>query len=384
MAFRSRGIIASLMVLVVLASGTMVAFSASAAKGPPPPEWTVALYVAVDNNLEAAWDQYSIPSLLAIPASKDVNVVAMVDRLSTEGTELIRFSGDTSEVVATYPEMNSGSGETFSFFLDEVEALYPSEKLCVIPWDHGGSWRGFCGDDSQVGLIRMNQFSDALTDAGAFIDVLAFDACIMSATEVAYEAYTTGMVDYIVASEMYVPYDSFPYDLMLTPLTADPAAAPEDLCTMMLDGWEAYYHNGRKLNLVVTDVSVLGEGLPVFQAWSDALLAGLGTYEAQYATAIAGSIGNDYVGTMVDIYDFCEQVVAYVPDQAIADASTAVMAIVNASVVGIVSGGWAAEMHGLTIWWASLDYLKYLQPYLDQVQFATDAGWGELQTAYVS
>ena len=383
MRFRSRGVAASLMVLVMLVSGTMVAFSASAAHGPPVDAWTVALYVAVDNNLEAAWDQYSIPSLSDIPYSDEVNVVAMVDRLSTDGLEMLQFTGGGYEVVATYPEMNTGDGITFSFFIDEVSAMFPSESLCVIPWDHGGSWRGFCADDSQGGLITMEEFSTALTDAGEHIDVLAFDACVMASTEVVYEAAITDMVDYIVACEMYVPYDSFPYDLMLTPLTENPDATSEELCTIMLDGWEAYYHRGRSLNLVSVDVSAIGDALPTFQAWTAALSDGLETYKAEYTAALDGSISNTYVGYNVDLYDFCEQLLMVVSDQAIIDTTNAVMAVVDSAVLGLTTSGWAAEMHGLSIWWASSDYLKYLAPYIDQVQFATDADWGALQTAYL-
>jgi len=136
------------MVLTVLVSGTMVAFSASAAKSPPVKDWTIALYIAGDNNLEGAWTGYTEPFLLAVPDSKDINIVAMVDLLSTEGTEFVDLSGDTSEVVATYPEMDTGDGETFEFFLEEVAAGYPAEKLCVVAWDHGGSWLGFCSGGS--------------------------------------------------------------------------------------------------------------------------------------------------------------------------------------------------------------------------------------------
>jgi len=59
------------------------------------------------------------------------------------------------------------------------------------------------------------------------------------------------------------------------------------------------------------------------------------------------------------------------------------MAVIDTTVVGITSSGWAAEMHGLSIWWASVDYLKYLPTYILEVQFATDTSWGALQSAYV-
>lgn len=381
--FRSRGMKASLMVVVLLVSGTMLAFSSSAANGPRQDTWTVALYIAADNNLEVAWDMYTLDALLAIPSSKRVNIVAMVDKLSTEGIELLEFSGDAYEVVATYPEMNTGDGATFTFFLDEIGSRYPAQNMCIVPWDHGGSWIGFCSEDAPTkDIITMEEFSTALAEAALPIDILAFDACIMSSVEVAYEASLSGTVKYMVASEMYVPFDGFPYDLMLTPLMANPSATPEELCDMMLAGWDAYYHYGRQVNLVVTDVEAFGDALPAFQAWSDALLEGLDTYRDEYQAALDNTIGNAYAGTNVDVYDLCEQLMLLVPDESVALASADVMSAVDMSVVGLHTSRYVKDMHGLSIWWSSDTYAWVLPRYLDQVQFATDSGWGVFQSAW--
>ena len=392
--FRSSGIRASLIVLVLLVSGTTFAFSASAASGPRTDDWTVALYVGADNNLEVAWDDYSLPALLGIPASKHVNIVALVDRLSTQGLELIEFSGDTYEVVDTWDEMNTGDGATFALFLDTVEELYPAENMCIIPWNHGGSWRGFCSDDSStvtapsgvvVGdIIRMNEFSDALNQAALQIDVLAFDACIMSAVEVSYEAYTTGMVTYMVASEMYVPFDGFPYDLMFAPLAEDPTATPEQLLDLMLLGWDGYYHSGRQLNLVVTNVEAMGASLPAYRAWSDALISGLDENRAAYEAAVTAAIGSDYAGPMPDVHDLCEQLIINVDDVAVQDACRDVMAAVEETVIALHTGGWAQDMHGLSIWWLTFDptYWYHIDQYDEGVAFAEDAGWSAFLRAY--
>ena len=48
---RSRGMKTSLVVLVLLVSGTTFAFSGSAANGPRQDDWTVAIYIASANNL---------------------------------------------------------------------------------------------------------------------------------------------------------------------------------------------------------------------------------------------------------------------------------------------------------------------------------------------
>jgi len=52
---------------------------------PTPVEWTYAMFVNGDNDLEKYWEQFSLPALLNIPASSGLKVVAMMDRMSTQG-----------------------------------------------------------------------------------------------------------------------------------------------------------------------------------------------------------------------------------------------------------------------------------------------------------
>ena len=381
MILRSKGTKASLMVMVVIVSGTAFAFSSSAANGPPEDNWTVALYIASDNNLEIAWDMYTLDALLALPKSKSVNVVAMVDLLSTDTIELLEFSGDTYTVVKTYEDMDTGDGNTFRFFLDEVETMYPAENTCIVPWDHGGSWIGVCSDDNHDSIITMEEFSTALTEAALPIDVLGLDACLMSSVEVAYEASLSDMVTYMVASEKSIPFDGFPYDHMFTPLMEDPTATPEELCEMMLAGWDSYYHYGRMVNLVVTDVRALGDSLPVFQEWSEALIAGLESNRDAYQTAVESAVSSAYAGYIVDVHDLCEQLVVNVEDEAVVEASNAVMVAIEEVVVGLHTSRYVQDMHGLSVWWTTDNYAWLVPRYMLQVQFATDSGWGTFQTA---
>ena len=382
MVVRSAGTKASLMVMVMIVSGTAFAFSSSAANGPPLDNWTVAVYIASDNNLEVAWDMYTLDALLALPSSKKVNVVAMVDLMSTDTIELLEFSGDTYTVIKTYEDMDTGDGDTFRFFLDEVETMYPAENTCIVPWDHGGSWIGVCSDDNYDSIITMEELSTALTEAALPIDVLAFDACLMSSVEVAYEVSLSDTVTYMVASEKSIPFDGFPYDHMFTPLMEDPTATPEELCEMMLAGWDGYYHFGRMVNLVVTDVRALGDSQPVFQEWSEALLNGLVANKDAYQMALESAASSDYAGYIVDMHDLCEQLVMLVEDEAVVEASNAVMAAVEEAVVGLHTSRYVQDMHGLSVWWPSMDYTWLVPRYIEQVQFATDSGWGTFQMVW--
>jgi hypothetical protein len=88
---------------------------------------------------------------------------------------------------------------------------------------------------------------------------------------------------------------------------------------------------------------------------------------------------------MPDVYDLCEQLIINVDDADIQAACLGVMAVIDEAVVGLHTSGWAKDMHGLSIWWATTEsdyYGRFIGRYMDTVQFATDSGWGAFQTAY--
>ncbi|MCJ7607741.1 MAG: clostripain-related cysteine peptidase, partial [Thermoplasmata archaeon] len=200
------------------------------------------MYVAADNNLEMYWDGASLEMMLEIPGSESVCFVAFVDRLSTDGIELVEVSEGTTQVVGEYEEMNTGDGETFSFFLEEVADAYPADHTVIVVWDHGSAWKGCCVDDTSGGdRISLLEMGEGIEDAGTYIDILAFDACACSSIELTYQVAMTGLVGKIVASEELVAGDGFPYDLMFSPLALDSDRTVEQVTQDMLDGWVECY-----------------------------------------------------------------------------------------------------------------------------------------------
>ncbi len=225
--------------------------------------WTLALYINGDNNLEDEWDGTSLPLLLNIPANSEVNIVAMVDLMSTDGTDLVEISGGSWEVVNSYPEKNFGDGATLQWFITEVTTLYPSDNLGVTMWDHGYGWIECSYDETSRDRVRMNEMKAAIEGANVHIDILSFDACNMGNIEVAYEAYTTGLVDYMVGSEESVPFDGYPYDFMWTPVANDETRTPAQVCVDMVNGWGQYYDNTTFNSVTLSAVDVLSIGAGV-------------------------------------------------------------------------------------------------------------------------
>jgi len=353
--------------------------------------WTIALYVDADCNLEMYWDSPSLPYLQNIPASDGLKIVAFVDRLSTEGTEVIEISGSECNVAATYPEMNYGDGATFQWFLSEVGSKYASDHLVVIPWDHGSAWKGFCWDETSLNdHITLDEMGDAIVNAGVYIDILGFDACSCSSIETAYEAASTGLVDLLVASEELVAGDGFPYDLMFTPVALDPSRTPEQVARDMLAGWVASYEPlewAWYSTLGIVDLGVITESLPVMQAWTQQMFEGLAQYTKNYRMALRDSYyvscGSHY---QVDLVDLGRHLIAdpvLAQDEELLAATEAMVELIQKAVIDVYNTETTAAAGGVSIYWGSHNQgWRTSYGVYSTVDFAEDSGWADFLIEY--
>ena len=349
--------------------------------------WTFAIYVSGDNSLEKYWDDVSLPSLLNLPANEMFRIVAFLDRLSTEGTEVIEISGGSWEVVATYPEMDFGSGDTFSWFLQEVDSGYPSDKLAVTAWDHGYAWRYISDDQTSGSRISMPELQMAIEGAGAYIDILAFDACNMAALEVVYQVSLTGLVGIVVASEESVPTTGYPYDLMLTPVALDTARTPEEVAVDMVDGFRAYYEPqtwASTVALSAVSVPAIDASAGVFSLWVETMQSALPLYAGNYKQALMGSYSAWATHYHVDVACLGDALLAdtSIVDEDLRAATSALVTTIDGSVIASWGGRSAEESRGLTLWWGcGGDWKAYSAAYLE-VAFAIDTGWWTFLDAY--
>ena len=377
---------------VMLAPGVSLgSVSSSEAETDSTGTWTIALYVDADCSLEMYWDDPSLPYLLNIPASEGLSIVALVDRLSTEGVEMFEISGGSSEVVKTYDEMNFGDGETFQWFLTEVDTCYPADHLVVIPWDHGSAWKGFCWDDSSDGdHITLQEMEEAIVGAGVYIDILAFDACSCSSIEMAYQAARTGLVELLVASEELVAGDGFPYDLMFTPVALDPSRTPDQVAVDMVDGWIAVYEPlpwAWYCTLGVVDVMEISESMDVLSEWVYQMTEGLPEYTVNYRMALRDSYyvscGSHYQVDMVDLGRHLLADKDLKDNDALLDATEAMIGLIEDAVKYVYNPDRTAACGGVSIYWGSHNqaWRTGLDLYC-AVPFADDTGWGEFLILY--
>jgi hypothetical protein len=378
----AKAVRAAVVVLfIMLVPGILVGLPMRAVAEAGPYEWTIAVYGDADNNLEGAWDKYTHPALMGIPANDKIKVVAAVDRFGTPGTEVVEYTYGSASVAAAYGEKDFGASETLTWFIQEVDSKYPSNRLAVIVWDHGGGWWGVCWDDTNHSYMTMSEMSEAITNAGVRIDILGFDACMMAGIEVVYEAYKTGLVGMMVASEQLVPYAGFPYDLMFSPLAADPSLDEARVADDMVCGWDMYYGSKGWVDLSALDVEALGLiVLNEFVAWKDALQADLGIYGDSYLKAFkkAEMVKRWYI---VDINLFSDSLLGSkaVTDPALIEATEVLLAAIDAA-VGAQSGGSKSPLSGVTLWFGIKgEYANYGLMY-STLTFAQDTGWYSFMT----
>lgn len=197
-------------------------------------EWTVAIYMGGDNNLEDAAVNDLLEMQRGMPAT-GVEVVVLLDRFAdpTDGendwsdTKVLRVrpGSDGSFAVLGEPkERDTGDVTTFASFVTGVMRRFPARHHAVVVWDHGGAWTGVVTDENPVGSGRkktMLSLPDvrsglrtALQASGLLqLDLLVFDACMMGQLEVALAVHD--LASHMVGSEAIVPGTGLPYARVL-------------------------------------------------------------------------------------------------------------------------------------------------------------------------
>ena len=222
------------------------------AKAPSNAAWTVMVYLDGDNNLDP--DAHADMAEMAVVGSTAaVNVVVLLDEFDGPAN-LLKVNAGGSQIVNGFPlngkEADMGDGATLATFVDFVVAKFPAQHYLLDLWDHGDDFRGFAWDDHPYAdgspgddFMTHTEIINAL--AGHHFDILAFDGCVMSNLEVAYEYAARGVsADFLVASEIYIPNQGFAYDTILAPLVANPAMDGLALSRTIVDSYVAFYGDG--------------------------------------------------------------------------------------------------------------------------------------------
>ncbi len=232
---------ACLMVIAAIALPSAAAVPALQDDGK---EWTILVYWDSDNDLEPCADFAMEVWKESFTSDDEVSLIVFMDIISVEGTWIYDIHDGEAHEVEAWGELNCSDPLVFERFLDYGLANYPAEKTMLVMQDHGYAWRGLIRDETDGNRIMlMDHMALAIRNAtarsGAAIDILALDACDVATIEVAYELRDT--VGFLAASELFVPDDGLPYDMILRAMVADPGIEPRELAYDMVDMYMEYY-----------------------------------------------------------------------------------------------------------------------------------------------
>lgn len=246
-------------------------------------EWTLAVYMGADNNLEP----YVLKDLdemeRAIP-EKGVEIIALVDRAEGfsdedgdwKDTRIFRVRPDRqqgikSEVLSTPGEQNLGDPLVLQAFISSAFRTFPARRHALILWNHGGGWEGLVTDDkapgSPQGFDKLtlpelhNAIKRALNDTGLEkIDLVGFDMCLMAQIETAYEL--ENLADVMVGSEAIEPNDGWPYGTII-PIFNNNTISTKEVARRIVAAYDNHYRS--KQEPITTqsafDLSRVGETL---------------------------------------------------------------------------------------------------------------------------
>ena len=255
--------------------------------------WTFLVYLAGDNNLDA-FGRQDLLEMKAVGSTDRVDIVAQFDGMEDGATRRYHLSADRSladDVVEELPEVNTGDPSALVDCVTWALEDYPADRTALILWNHGSGWRdddiyrlagggGRADGDEPRSLVRgigeagvrralfrssiasvleypaevrgilfddtsrdfldsreLRRVLDKLLAArgGRKLDLIGFDACLMSMIEVAYGVRHA--FDIMVGSQEIEPGEGWPYQRILAALVADPDSSAEELGGIIVDAY---------------------------------------------------------------------------------------------------------------------------------------------------
>jgi hypothetical protein len=271
---------------IILMISVVISTSPVLAKGKA--DWTFMVYLDADNNLDA-YAYQNVEMMSTIGSTDHVNVVVLWDKYD-DVANLYKITTSEPELIQGFPlngmEVNMGDPETLNTFLDYTMQHFRASNNILVLWDHGDDHRGCCWDDHPEDHLSHQEITQAL--APFRLEILAFDACVEGMIEVIYEyCWVSTEIDFIVATEGYVPYAGFPYHMILSDLVNNPKMSALALSRIIVDNYITFYEDLRPAS---RHVELAAIALPNF----DYIVQQLGELTEDLETFLEGQNGEAY------------------------------------------------------------------------------------------
>jgi hypothetical protein len=239
-------------------------------------DWTIMVYLAGDNDLES--DAHADLYEMTKAESNDRLAVIVQFDSRQKGTQRYRVQHKRLEPLGgPLPETNTGDPAVLTGFVRWARETYEAQHYLLVLWNHGTGWedvrqdfdwtsiqRDLTGEaldramfastvrkanarlhqDRAIGLdatsrdfLDNDELKRGLADAlaGAKLDVLGFDACLMGMIEIGYQL--RDQARFMVASQEVEPRFGWPYASILQSLYQDPGMAPREVSALIVTAY---------------------------------------------------------------------------------------------------------------------------------------------------
>ena len=386
-------------------------------------QWTWLVYMAGDNNLEAA-GRDDLAEMKQVGSTAEVNILVQFDTEKNETTRY-RIERNRAKVLEQLRGVDCGDPKVLTQFIQWGIKNYPAQHYLLDVWNHGGGWENLPADFNYDNIrlakpsraAKLNRVKRALfrttvkkiderpwqeraiaidcgshdyldnqelrdgvlkaLPAGRKLDILGCDACLMNMLEIAYEMKDTAA--FMVGSEETEPGAGWPYAAILKGLVAKPTMSPANLAkTIVTEYGKSYQKTRETATQSALDLAQIPSAAAAVNELVDALLADL----AKVAGAV--SLARDQAQKFempeyVDLADFAEQLARRLPQnvKVTAAAKKLLTALSLTTGTGLViqnatCGPKVQRAHGVSIY---LPHKEDYSPDYSDLTFSKDGKW---------
>jgi hypothetical protein len=315
-------------------------------------QWTFMVYMAAENDLEAAAIS-DFNELEGVNFSgSSVSVLVLLDRISGydatndnwTDTRLFEVVSDSNGVNSTIVSRRldcselglSASSETELDMSDPLvlsrlitfgKRVYPAQNYGLLIWGHGTGWRGSGGqaektpeplkaiafDDTTGHYMALPSLGQAV--AGKGLTLIGFDTCFAAVLEVVYQVRNDAV--WFVGSEGVVPSSGWDYREVFTAFLQNADLSANAFCASVVNKFSSQYSGVAGAAVAQVKLNEIQNLFTTFEAFAGALAQGI-TDPSSKSTALStimNTVESHYFTTFpsdlyIDIYDFSPKMIA--------------------------------------------------------------------------
>ncbi|MBR4328431.1 MAG: hypothetical protein IKP71_01100, partial [Candidatus Riflebacteria bacterium] len=340
----------------LMISVSAASFAAAPAKKPAKKaavkEWTFAVFLNADNNL----DEFGVEDqeeMSRIGSNENLNIVTLIDR--ERGPAQINYiEKGKIKKIKDMGELDMGDYKELVKFCKFIKENYPAKHYMIGIWNHGSGWkaktdknvvRGVSYDDSSNNHITTNELTTATklcSEAlGQKIDVINMDCCLMGMVEVAYAI--KDHCNYFVGSEEVEAGKGTPYDDVLKGLK--PGMAPKDFANHWVNAYAKSYQGGSQgrddSTQSAIDLSKVDALVDALNGFAKAIMSG--NYADKISPAVGKTVKFEYPEN-IDLLHFLKNFKPLVEgDSAVTTAIAKVETAAKAAIINSKTTGRSAS-----------------------------------------